>query len=238
MLPSSSPAAIADASPSPPLDRPDGLPADWVDHPKTPITRRAILIGIGLLALGVVGAVTSVWARRTQIERTTDFFGIETIRALQYAPGVTLRLAAEPAKPPSPTADSVGVESTPALATTAPPADFKEIELSGTPGLGHLRHALLDERHYDWTTRNDRSIESLRSPGTRMATLTFSDPRGIIAPATIHLELSEGWVGTPQGDRSVRLISRVQPAVQHFLVVISNAQQTYYDRRRQEEAKE
>lgn len=233
MLSPSSPTTTADVSASQP-----GLPADWVDHPKTPITRRAILIGIGLLALGVVGAVTSIWARRTQIEKTTEFLGIETIRALQYAPGVTLRLEPEPADMPSSTAASASVDTATSLPGAGPPAVFKEIELTGTPGLGHLRHALLDERHYDWTTRNDRSIESLRSPRTRMATLTFSDPLGVIAPATIHLELTEGRVGTPQGDRSVRLIPRVQPAIRHFLVVISNAQQTYYDRRQQEEAKD
>lgn len=235
MISPSSPIAIEDNAASPPGARPDGRPADWVDHPKIPITRRAILIGIGLLALGILGAVTSIWARRTQVEKTTDFFGIETIRALQYAPGVMLRLEAEAADVPSTPTESVSGQSETSRPDTTPPAGFKEIELSGTPGLGHLRHALLDERHYDWTTRNDRSIDSLRSPRTRMATLTFSDPRGVIAPATIHLELTEGWVGTPLGDRSVRLIPRVQPAIRHFLVVISNAQKTYYDRRQKDE---
>lgn len=235
MMSPSSPIAIEDGTVPPPDTRPDGLPADWVDHPKVPITRRAILIGIGLLVLGIVGAVTSIWARRTQVEKTTAFFGIETIRALQYAPGVMLRLEAEAADLPSTPAESVSGQPATSLPSATPAAAFKEIELSGTPGLGHLRHALLDERHYDWTTRNDRSIDSLRSPQTRMATLTFSDPQGIIAPATIHLELTEGWVGTPLGDRSVRLIPRVQPAIRHFLVVISNAQKTYYDRRQQEE---
>ena len=234
MISPSSPIAIEDDAAPPPGARPDGLPADWVDHPKIPITRRAILVGIGLVALGTLGAVTSIWARRTQVEKTTAFFGIETIRALQYAPGVMLRLEAEAADAPLTLTESESGRSATSLAGSTPPTVVKEIDLTATPGLGHLRHALLDERHYDWTTRNDRSIDSLRSPRTRMATLTFSDPRGIIAPATIHLELTEGWVGTPRGDRSVRLIPRVQPAIRHFLVVISNAQQTYYDRRQQE----
>lgn len=236
--------------------RADGLPADWVDHPKIPITRRAVLAGIAIGVLGIIGAIAGVWARRTRLEKTTAFWGTDAIRAMQLGPRVTLRLEpvglAAPENLPtlafsattglSETAANTAKASDPGSASP-PESQTKEIDLTGVPGLGHLRHAILDERHYDWETRSDKTIESLRSDNSRIAYLTFSDPLGKIPPSTIAFELTGGWIGTPTDapptnqNRSVRLIPRVQPAIRHFLVVISNAQKTYYDRRRSEEAK-
>jgi|LakMenE01Jun11ns_1017448.scaffolds.fasta_scaffold9823950_2 hypothetical protein len=264
------PEATTPADPSPPpadpirpdtprSPRADGLPADWVDHPKIPITRRAVLAGIAIGVLGILGAVAGVWARRTRLEKTTAFWGADAIRAMQLGPRVTLRLepvglpASENLPTPtltetaelSETVQKTAEASDPGSASPPEP-QTKEIDLTGVPGLGHLRHAILDERHYDWETRSDKTIESLRSGDSRIAYLTFSDPLGKIPASTIALELTGGWVGTPPSPtndraanehRSVRLIPRVQPAIRHFLVVISNAQKTYYDRRRSEEAK-
>lgn len=262
------PEATTPADPSPPpadpmrigpprSPRADGLPADWVDHPKIPITRRAVLAGIVIGVLGIVGAVAGVWARRTRLEKTTAFWGADAISAMQLGPRVTLRLEPvglpAPENLPTPTLPETVQKTAEASDTgsaTPPEPQTKEIDLTGVPGLGHLRHAILDERHYDWETRSDKTIESLRSGDSRIAYLTFSDPLGKIPASTIALELTGGWVGTPpsptsdattdpaaNGNRSVRLIPRVQPAIRHFLVVISNAQKTYYDRRRSEEAK-
>lgn len=189
-------------------------PEGWVDHPKIPITRRAVLAGLVILVLGVVGAVGSIYARRTQLEKTTEFLGPDAILAIQILPSVTLQL--------EPIGQVDGTEA-------------KTIDLTGTPGLGHLRHALLDERHYDWQTRTNTSVDSLRSTESRFATLTFSDPKENFKPATLRLELTEGWVSrSGQGDR-VRLIERAQPAVRHFLTVISNAKQAHYDNRAKED---
>ena len=117
------------------------LPEGWVDHPKIPITRRAVLAGVAIMILGVVGAVASIYARRTQLEKTTVFLKADAILAIQILPRVTLQL--------EPLGQNDGVEA-------------KTIDLTGTPGLGHLRHALLDERHYDWQTRTNSSVHSLR----------------------------------------------------------------------------
>jgi hypothetical protein len=186
------------------------LPEGWVDHPRTPITRRAVLLGVGVCILGVVGAIASIYARRTQLEKTTAFLGSDAIQAIQILPRVTLQL------------EPVG---------QVDDAEAKTIDLSGTPGLGHLRHALLDQRHYDWQSRSDSSVQSLRSSETRIATLTFSDPKENFAPATLELELNGGWV-SPAGEKQrVQLIERAQPAVRHFLTVISNAKQAHYDNR-------
>lgn len=190
------------------------LPQGWVDHPKIPITRRAVLAGVAIAILGVLGAVGSIYARRTQLEKTTVFLGADAILAIQILPSVTLQL--------EPLGQVDGTEA-------------KTIDLTGTPGLGHLRHALLDERHYDWQSRTESSVQSLRTPETRFATLTFSDPKGKFTPATLNIELTQGWVSrTGETDR-VQLIERAQPAVRHFLTVISNAKQAHYDNRAKED---
>jgi len=193
---------------------PTPLPQGWVDHPKIPITRRAIWIGVVIAILGVVGALASIYARRTQLEKTTNFLGADAILAIQILPQVTLQL------------EDIGNDGNVAA---------KRIDLTGTPGMGHLRHALLDERHYDWTTQTPESIESLRTTTSRMAILTFSDPRNQYPSASIHVELIEGWVGLLGGEERVQLITRAQPAVRHFLTVISNAKQAHYDNRPTEE---
>jgi len=190
------------------------LPDGWVDHPKIPITRRAVLAGVAIMILGVIGAVASIYVRRTQLEKTTEFLGADAILAIQILPRVTLQL--------EPLGQTDGVEA-------------KTIDLTGTPGLGHLRHALLDERHYDWQTRAESPVQSLRSSETRFATLTFSDPKEKFSPATLQLELTEGWVSPAGENDRVRLIERAQPAVRHFLTVISNAKQAHYDNRAKEE---
>ena len=48
-------------------------------------------MGIGVVLLGILGAATSIYARRTQLEQTTRFWGQETITALQLAERIELR---------------------------------------------------------------------------------------------------------------------------------------------------
>lgn len=220
MSSTASPSSVPDSSPAS-QESQRKLPDGWVDHPKIPITRRAVLAGVAIMILGVIGAVASIYARRTRLELTTEFWGPDAILAMQVSPQVTLRL------------EAVGAQAN---------QESKDIDLTGTPGLGHLRHALLDQRHYDWQTRTDSPVESLRDEKTRMATLTFSDPLEKFPTATIELELIGGWVGPPvsgqpselgqSGGQRVQLITRAQPAVRHFLTIISNAKQNHYDNRK------
>ena len=190
------------------MQSPSPRPEHWVDHPQIPITRRAIWGGVAILLLAVVVAFASIYARRTRLEKTTEFWGSDTIRALQHSPQVHLtKRGQEPF-------------SSPAV-----------VDLTGTPGLGHLRRALLDERHYDWTTRTNHSVESLDGADSEFAALEFSDPRGYFPTATIHLELTAGWAGLADRADRVQFTDRVRPAVRHFLNTISNAQQAHYDQR-------
>ncbi len=183
------------------------LPEGWVDHPRIPITRRAVWMGVAVFLAAVLMAAGSIYFRRTQLELTTRFWGVDTIRAMQLAPIVTLVLVSD--------------------------GNEKVINLNGTPGLGHLRHALLEQKHYLWETEVAQSIESIATGDPKFATLTFSDPRapedGGIAAGVICLELTDGWVGKADGSKSVRLAERVKPAVRHFLTILGNAQQSRSD---------
>lgn len=194
------------------MQSPTPRPEHWVDHPQIPITRRAVLAGIAILLLGIVVAFASIYARRTRLEQTTEFWGGDTIRALQYSPQVHL---------------TTGLTAAGAEPAATPPV----VDLTGTPGLGHLRRALLDERHYNWATRTRQSVASLGGTDTEFAVLEFADPRGYFPTATIHLELNAGWAGLADHADRVQFTDRVRPAVRHFLHTVSNAQQAHYDQR-------
>jgi hypothetical protein len=187
---------------TPPLPLPEG----WVDHPKIPFTMRMVWIGVAIFLIAIVVAGSSIYFRRTQLELTRKFWGEDAVTAMQLAPYVFLQFDSD--------------------------ADKKPVDLTGTPGLGHLRHALLEQRHYLWETETAESIDSLTTTNAKFATLVFSDPRTDetvkVPTARIRLELEGGWVGTIDGARRVQLIERAQPAVRHFLTLLRNTQQSRY----------
>ncbi len=185
-----------------------------------------------VIAFGGVAAVASVYFRRTQTEKTTEFWGPAGITAFQLAPMVKLEIL--DGKEPG------------------------EVDLTGMPGLGHLRHALLEQRHYEWETESAESMEARTATTSSqaaqaegepaesaaekplLAELTFWDPRKptelppdmpVIQTTTVLLELNEGWVGPSAGQRSVRLNERSRPAVRHFLTTMRNVKQARYDDR-------
>ncbi len=184
---------------------------------------------IAVICLGMVGAVASVYFRRTQLEKTREFWGEPGVLAFQLAPIVKLEFndGKEPAS----------------------------VDLTGTPGLGHLRHALLEQRHYEWDTQQAVAVqahtgsdssaqtEDAANPSAeppKLARLTFSDPRlpaelppemPVLQPTTVVLELNSGWVGPAEDAKSVRLNERARPAVKHFLTTMRNVKQARYDDR-------
>ncbi len=116
----------------PSIDTTTNLHADKYNDPRAKITPRGIAIGVAVVLLGIVGSAFSIYARRTKLEQTTRFWGPETITALQLAERIDLRPR--------------GQET------------FDEVNLAGTPGLGHLRHRLLDDRSYDWSSEIAASV--------------------------------------------------------------------------------
>lgn len=184
--------------------------ADKYSDPRAKITPRGIGIGVMVLLLGIAGAAWSIHARRTRLEQTTRFWGVETITALQLAEKIELVAR--------------GNES------------FETVNLAGTPGLGHLRHRLLDERNFDWETETDASVAECCGevdpvlPGCIQ--LRFTDPTAKrIGTVEIDLDLVGGWVGPSDGSRRVRTTDWVQPKLQNYFKTIRTVQQRQYDDR-------
>lgn len=187
--------------------------ADKYNDPRARVTGRGIACGVGVVVLSALAAAGSIYARRTRLEQTTRFYGPAGIAALQLAPTLTL----------------------------ASIADGEPIDLQGTPSLGHLRRALLDERHFDWTTlRNESAHQECdgrtvgdRTPIPACVTLSLSDiadpPR--FADQTLAIDLETGWVGPADGSRSVRLTPHVRPKLRNYFETIYTVEQLTYDER-------
>ena len=174
--------------------------ADKYNDPRVRITARGIWLGVALVIVAAVVAGLSIYARRTRLEKTTEFWGKSTITALQLADQVHLLPAGN--------------------------TSFEPVELTAMPGLGHLRRALLDQRHYRWETVTDQPVSELcGAEGALCVRLRLADPYGQRVPPTeILLELNEGWVGPADGSKRVRVTRRVQPALRHQLTTLMDFQ--------------
>jgi len=184
--------------------------ADKYNDPRAKITGRGILMGVFVAVLGVAGAFGSIYLRRTQLEKTTNFFGPNTITALQLSDHLSMRPAAG--------------------------AAWQPVELTATPGLGHLRKALLEETHYDWDSATDQSVSVAGGvPAEQCVRLRFEDPTGKRVPTIeLDLDLSGGWIGPADGTKCVRVLPRVQGALKFQLELLRNVKQNSYDLRSDE----
>lgn len=186
-----------------------------------------VLFALGLLAIGVIGAVLSVKLRRTQTAQTSVLFGAPAVAALESSTAVRLHLDA-----------ASGLELSSGL-EPAPPSGEKTVDLTDIPGVGHLRHALLDQRHYDWTSQQAEDIDAFAaaprnegSPPAEWVTLELdgTPPRHApIEPTRFKLELTEGWVGIPGGNARVQLRPRVARALRSQVIMMSNVRATRAD---------
>ena len=200
------------------------------------VTRRGVLIGVLIGVAAIVVALASVYVRRTRLEQSTQFWGRPVIRALQSSAHVRMRLL--PERP-----------------LVWPAQDGGQwVDLSDLPGVAHLRHALLDDRHYRWETLQQvpvdvavqRAAQAAASEDgtggvdpTQWVVLELdgtppgveNEPEGEIRPATLLIELGQGWVCLAEGERCVRLTRRARPAVRHFLLTANNIKPLRYDDR-------
>jgi len=174
-----------------------------------------ILLTLGLLTIGVVGAVLSVKLRRTQTQKTEQFFGEQTITALQSSAIFRLRFPADGA-----------------LVSKMEASDGT-VDIASVPGVGHLRHAFLDQRHYDWSTAKPVAIDQFSgvSQPEWVKIELEGTPAGFaeIKPVTLQVELSEGWVGLPSQPGVVQFNDRVSPAVRKQIMTMSNVRSTRAD---------
>ena len=188
--------------------------ADKYNDPRVQITRRGILMGVAVVLVAIVAAGLSIYARKTPLVETTKFWGLETVTALQLAERIELL----------PRGDD----------------DFPRVELTTTPGLGHLRRALLDERNFEWETVEPKSVASQwtsnddsdakGSPASIQLRLT--DPTAHrVGTIEIDIDLNGGWVGPSNGEQRVRIREYVQPKLKNYFKTVVNFKQRRYDDR-------
>ncbi|TWU48535.1 hypothetical protein Poly51_44350 [Rubripirellula tenax] len=192
------------------------IEAQKYNDPRAKITGRGIAMGVAVAVLAVVGAWASIHARKTQLGETTRFWGQDTITALQLGERIEIR---------------------PRGAST-----FEPVDLTSTPGLGHLRRALLDERHFDWATETEGAATEMcgqvesdadaasEAPGCLQIRIT--DPTGHrFEPIEIDLALDGGWVGPSDGTKRVKVTDWVQPKLKNWFKTIMSVKQKRYDDR-------
>ncbi|MCD0463170.1 hypothetical protein [Roseiconus lacunae] len=182
--------------------------ADKYNDPRVQITRRGILFGVVVLVFGIVGSFISIWARRTQLEKTTEFWGEDVVTAFQLAEEVELQPM-----------------------FNQPEANGTPVRLSGMPGLGHLRHVLLDDRSYAWgsVTQKELASDASDNPSSddsasdQLIVLHWSDPTaGRFEDLSVAIELEQGWVGKLGGGKKVQLNERYREAVPKYLKRIAD----------------
>ena len=183
--------------------------ADKYNDPRAKITRRGVLLGVAVAVLGCIGAGLSIYARKTRLTQSRQFWGDATITALQLGERIQMK--------------SIGQR------------EFDPVELTATPGLGHLRHALLDERNYDWSTvQKSGFADTCGNEESFCVQLRLTDPTAHrFEPVEINLDLKTGWIGPSDG--SSRVKSKKTKALEKFLGTLVTVEQLRYDLRSDEE---
>jgi hypothetical protein len=187
------------------------LHLDKYSDPRAKITRFGVLLGLGVVILGICGAALSIYARKTKLEHTTKFWGPETITALQLAEKIELR--------------PIGSST------------FDPVDLSGTPSLGHLRHALLDDRGFDWNTESSGAAAAMcqkppKEGAVSCVRLRLTDPTAKrIGTIDLDIDLVGGWVGPSDGSKRVQATEWVRPKLTSYFQMIVNVERLRYDQR-------
>ncbi|XZE51771.1 hypothetical protein SH139x_003436 [Planctomycetaceae bacterium SH139] len=173
--------------------------------PPRAFSLRGVLIGLAIALFAVVMTAASVYIRRPQVEKTKQFLGAEAVQAVQLGTKFEIGLC---------------VEGTP-----VDPADVAWTDLSGSPGLGLFRKALVSEGHFRWDLQESESLRSLKLTDPRYAIVKISgeipdSPTSVAAPlepVEILLELNSGWMGPLTGAGAVPFTDRVRPAIRNFI---------------------
>jgi len=105
---------------------------------------KAVILGIFLLALVLSGYAW--WHQYRQGPRCRDFFGTEAVQLIRLAPRVDLlRLTELPVEESAPDSSATVLEIAGIRVRVS-----DEVEVTGTPGMLHARHALLQDHNYHW----------------------------------------------------------------------------------------
>jgi hypothetical protein len=189
------------------------------EDPRAPrlVTWRNAMIALAILLLGIGLTAASVYLRQPQLEKTRRFLGDSALRALQLGSVFEVGLWAEPD-------NGASVKS----------LDGGEIlwtDLSDSPGVAMFRRALLDERHYDWSSQREEGVSAVAVAEPQYALVRVSGEipktavsrREPIEPQLFLIELSEGWMGRWQQPGAVQFTDRVRPAVRNFVLTRRDA---------------
>jgi hypothetical protein len=192
-----------------------------VDHQNGSIgrpfwSRRMFFYLIGVVIFAIAAASLSIVMRRTQSEQTRVLLGEEAIFALQYGKSFHIRL-------PSGSSLIDPKRSVQWLQQDG----SQRTNLTDTPGLGHFRHALLDDRHYNWETRIEATKEHLGVDQPELVFVEIAGPPTEVKPTVILIELSAGWVGLAQGTTFVQVTDRVRPALRNFIKTRKDINNSY-----------
>lgn len=175
-----------------------------------------VLYAAGVLVFAVTTASLSVILRRTQSEQTTKLLGKDAIFALQYGKSLHLRLpSGSPLINPQRGQQWMQADGS------------QRTDLTDTPGLGHFRHALLDDRHYEWETRQQVPADQLAIEQPVWVVVEIEGPPEEVQPTEIQIELSAGWVGLASGTEYVRVTDRVRPALKNFVETRKDINNSY-----------
>ena len=128
------------------------------------------LVIFGIVAIAIASAAVSWWFRYSTTHRAAEFWGPQTARLIRDAPIVKLYQMNPPTQSRQSSRDAVDF-----LNSTS------GRDVSKTPGLTHLRKALLEDRSYRWPAQpirpGDRRQWALRfaeSPSGEGLILWFS----------------------------------------------------------------
>lgn len=192
----------------------DPMHGDKFNDPRAAITPRGIKIGLVVAVLGILGAAASIYARRTRLEKTTEFWGPTVIETFQLAEKMELRRL---------------------------DGSLDPVDLTGVPGLGHLRRTLLDERHYAWDEVQPRFASEFcpksiagdpDDKDPRCVSLTFTDPSlERFDPLEVIIDLDEGWIGQAGEERRARINDHVRPRLKRWFATTINYEPLRYDLR-------
>ena len=134
---------------------------------------------IGLLVLGVTAGLVGIWYQRGQTRRCLAYYGPDAARMVTAAPVVELWTLGPGAEPGALVA-------------------LKRADVSGAPGLVHLRRGLVEDANFRWQV--GPSAVSGRLPAEAWdRALGFADPTTGRPPVVLVIDLAEAPGGTGEG---------------------------------------
>jgi hypothetical protein len=155
-----------------------------------------VLVTGAVLLLGAAAAGVAWWNNLLHTQRALDFWGPEAAVLIRDAPHVTAFRLTFPAAGED---RSEGANHPLVDPITGSPAAVRVArDISLAKGLVHLRHALLDDRSFDWTA-------APREPGDHASALTFEQDgrRLLVLFSADFTRLTAVVPSDPAGDRKV-----------------------------------